>query len=142
MAFQFKHKKYAFSDLTQAKKWIFVDIQHRYSSNLSLFRGADFTTTGFHNLASFLAQHEYTEFYVTKKTLTRTDVLRQQRRYITENFTEHAYKLGQYCRCICFQNISEYFTNFIFSQQAMQMGQRSSWVETHSWAWHRPIIQL
>ena len=52
------------------KKCIFVDIQHRYSSILIVFRGAGFA----HD--NWLAQYEYTEFYVTKKTLTRTNVLR------------------------------------------------------------------
>ena len=48
----------------------FVDIQHRYSSILIVFRGAGLA----HN--NWLAQYEYTEFYETKKTLTRTNVLR------------------------------------------------------------------
>ena len=70
MAFQLKHGKFAFSDLNQAEKCIFVDIQHRYSSILIVFRGAGFVYN------DWLAQYEYTEFYVTKKTLTGTNVLR------------------------------------------------------------------
>ena len=70
MAFRLKHGKFAVSVLNQAKKCIFVDIEHRYSSILIVFRGAGFVFN------DWLGQYEYTEFYVTKKTLTITNVLR------------------------------------------------------------------
>ena len=62
------------------KGLIFVDIQHRYSSILLALREAGFVCnnwlSNFLLRISFLTQYEYTEFYVTMKTLTRTDVLR------------------------------------------------------------------
>ena len=54
-----------------------MGIQQRYSSILLAFRGpVCLQQLAFEFLASFLAQYEYMEFYVTMKTLTRTDVLR------------------------------------------------------------------
>ena len=47
-----------------------MDIQHRYSFILIVFRGSGFVYN------NSLAQYEYKEFYVTKKTLTRTNALR------------------------------------------------------------------
>ena len=69
MAFQLKHGKFAFSDLNQAKKCIFADIQHRYSSILIVFRGAGFVYN------DWLAQYEDTEFYVTKNIKLWTRVV-------------------------------------------------------------------
>ena len=54
MAFELKHGKFAFSDLNHAKKLIFVDIQHRYSSILLALRGAGFVCN---NWLEFLASN-------------------------------------------------------------------------------------
>ena len=72
MTVQLKHGKFAFSDLNQAKKCIFVNIQQIFIDCICIQRGQFcIQQLVFKFLASFLAHYDYTEFYVTKKTLTQ-----------------------------------------------------------------------